>query len=107
MREIDARQIADAVRRLCIEANRELPQDLEASIRAAEKTETSETGRSILADLSANLDAARECSLPVCQDTGMAVVFAEVGQEVHLTGGPFEDAVNEGVRRGYVDGLLR
>ena len=107
MREIDARQIADAVRRLCIEANRELPQDLEASIRAAEKTETSETGRSILADLSANLDAARECSLPVCQDTGMAVVFAEVGQEVRLTGGAFEEAVDEGVRRGYLDGLLR
>ncbi len=107
MREISVRRIADEIRRLCIEANRVLPEDLEKVIRAAEKTETSAIGRSILADLSANLDAARECSLPVCQDTGMAVVFAEVGQEVHLTGGSFEDAVNEGVRRGYLDGLLR
>ncbi len=107
MREIDVRQVTDEIRRLCIESNRELPKDLEQSIRSAEKTETSPTGRSILADLGANMDAAREFSLPVCQDTGMAVVFAEVGQEIHLTGGSFEDAVNEGVRRGYLDGLLR
>lgn len=107
MREINVRQVAEEIRRLCIESNRELPKDLEAAIRAAENTETSPTGRSILADLGANMDAARECSLPVCQDTGMAVVFAEIGQEVHLTGGAFEDAVNEGVRRGYLEGLLR
>lgn len=107
MREINVKRVSDEIRRLCIEANRELPKDLEQSIRAAEKTETSPTGRSILADLGANMDAARECALPVCQDTGMAVVFAEIGQEVHLTGGSFEEAVNDGVRRGYLDGLLR
>ena len=107
MREIDVRQVTDEICRLCIESNRELPKDLEHSIRSAEKTETSQTGRSILADLGANMDAARECGLPVCQDTGMAVVFAEIGQEVHLTGGAFEDAVNEGVRQGYLKGLLR
>lgn len=107
MREIKAAQITAEIRRLCIEANRVLPCDLEQSIRDAAKTETSSTGRSILADLGANMDAARELNLPVCQDTGMAVIFAEVGQDVHIAGGSFEDAVNEGVHQGYLDGLLR
>lgn len=107
MREIQAAQITAEIRRLCIEANRVLPCDLEQSIRDAAKTETSSTGRSILADLGANMDAARELNLPVCQDTGMAVIFAEVGQDVHIAGGSFEDAVNEGVHQGYLDGLLR
>lgn len=107
MREIKTEQITAEIRRLCIEANRVLPCDLEQSIRSAAKTETSPTGRSILEDLGANMDAARELNLPVCQDTGMAVIFAEVGQDVHITGGSFEDAVNVGVHQGYLDGLLR
>lgn len=107
MREVKTEQITAEIRRLCIEANRVLPCDLEQSIRSAAKTETSPTGRSILEDLGANMDAARELNLPVCQDTGMAVIFAEVGQDVHITGGSFEDAVNEGVHQGYLDGLLR
>lgn len=107
MREIQASQITSEIRRLCIEANRALPEDLEKCIRCAAQTETSPLGKSILENLGANMDAAREYNLPVCQDTGMAVIFAEVGQDVHITGGSFEEAVNEGVGQGYKDGLLR
>lgn len=107
MREIQASQITSEIRRLCIEANRALPEDLEKCIRCAAQTETSPLGKSILENLGANMDAAREYNLPVCQDTGMAVIFAEVGQDVHITGGSFEEAVNEGVEQGYKDGLLR
>ncbi len=107
MREINVSEIADAVARLCVEANRELPADLAEKIAAASQCESSPLGRSVLCDLCENMQAARRLSLPVCQDTGMAVIFAEVGQEVHLTGGSFEEAVNEGVRRGYTEGLLR
>lgn len=106
MREIQAEQIVNAVKQLCIDANRVLPQDLESCIHQAAEQETSPLGKSILCDLCSNMDAARELQIPVCQDTGMAVVFAEVGQEVHINGN-FEEAVNEGVRRGYLDGLLR
>lgn len=106
MREIKASAIAEVVRRLCVEANRELPPDLERIIREAGQWETSELGRSVFCDLCDNMDAARELGLPVCQDTGMAVVFAEIGQEVHITG-DFEAAVNEGVRQGYVEGRMR
>jgi fumarate hydratase subunit alpha len=107
MREIDVGLVTKAVRRLCIEANRVLAGDLESRIRSAARTERSPIGRSVLGTLGRNLDAARETGLPICQDTGMAVVFADVGQEVHFTGGAFADAVNEGVRRGYRDGRLR
>lgn len=107
MRNIDVSEIMEAVRQLCIDANRVLPADLEAKITAAAENETSSMGKEILSDLCENMNAARELSLPVCQDTGMAVVFADVGQEVHITGGAFEEAINEGVRRGYVEGLLR
>lgn len=107
MREINVSLIADAVRDLCIQANLELPKDLEQTIRASAGEETSALGKSILCDLCANMDAARDLHIPVCQDTGMAVVFAEIGQEVHFAGGAFEEAVNEGVRRGYLEGLLR
>lgn len=107
MREIDVARISEEIARLCIEANRVLPGDLEDCIACAAERETSPTGKPILDDLRANLQAAREMKLPICQDTGVAVVFAEIGQDVHLTGGDFEEAVNEGVRRGYVDGLLR
>ena len=106
IRVIAAEEITRQVRRLCMEANRELPQDLEQCIRCAAQKEKHPIGKSIMEDLCANMDAARELSLPVCQDTGMAVVFAEIGQNVHIDGN-FEDAVNEGVRQGYVEGLLR
>lgn len=106
MREIAAQEIANAVARLCVEANRVLPADLESLIGERAEQETGETAKAILCDLCRNLDAAREMAVPICQDTGMAVVFAEVGQEVHIQG-DFEAAVHQGVRRGYVDGLLR
>ena len=107
MREIEAEQITAAVRQLCMDANRVLPEDLETCIHCAAEEETSPLGKAILCDLCDNMDAARELQIPVCQDTGMAVVFLKVGQDVHFVGGNVEDAVNEGVRRGYVDGYLR
>ena len=106
MRTIQASQITEAIKTMCIEANRELPGDLEQCIHCAAQAETAPLAKTILGDLCSNMDAARDLKIPVCQDTGMAVVFAEVGQEVYIDGN-FEDAVNEGVRRGYVDGLLR
>ncbi|XOQ49115.1 MAG: fumarate hydratase [Eubacteriales bacterium] len=107
MREVDVSEITAAVKSLFIDANRVLPSDLENCIAAAAEKETSGIGREVLCDLCENMKAAKELNIPVCQDTGMAVVFAEVGQEVHITGGSFEDAVNEGVHQGYVEGLLR
>lgn len=107
MREINVMEITKAVKRLCVEANRVLPQDLEQSICASAARESNPTGKAILQDLCANMDAARELQIPVCQDTGMAVVFLEIGQQVTLVGGNLEEAVHEGVRRGYVEGLLR
>ncbi len=106
MRTISALKIEEAVRRLCIEANRELPKALESTLRRREGEEKDPRARSILCDLCRNLDAAREMKIPICQDTGMAVVFAEVGQELHIEG-DFEAAVNRGVSRGYTEGLLR
>ena len=107
MRDFPVSDITEAVARLCVEANRSLPADLEASIASASQREENALGRSILCDLCENMRAARELGLPVCQDTGMAVVFAEIGQEVHFTGGSFEEAVNKGMHRGYTEGLLR
>lgn len=106
MRELDAQAVTQAVRQLCIDANRVLPADLEAVIQNCSQREKDETARSILCDLCRNLDAARQMEIPICQDTGMAVVFAQVGQDVHITG-DFQAAVNEGVRKGYTEGLLR
>ena len=105
-REIEASVIRDAVEKLCVSANKTLPEDVEAALRSAAKQETDTLPASVMRDLCDNLDAARELDIPVCQDTGMAVVFAEIGQEVHINGS-FEEAVNEGVRRGYLNGLLR
>lgn len=107
MREIDCEQIILAVKNLCINANCFLPADVRRALETARETEQSEVGRAILGDLSENYRLADAEHLPICQDTGMAVLFVELGQEVHITGGPLEDALNEGVRRGYVDGLLR
>ena len=106
MREITGEEISHAIAAACVQANRVLPPALERVIRESPVGETDPTGKAILEDLGRNLDAAREMALPICQDTGMAVVFAQVGQELHILG-DFEEAVNEGVRRGYVDGLLR
>lgn len=107
MREIHTNEITQAVKELVIKANKILPQDLVDCIGCAKKNETNATAESILSDLEANIDAAKILDIPVCQDTGMAVIFAEIGQDVHITGGSFEKAVNDGVRQGYTDGLLR
>lgn len=107
MREVTFQQLSDAVRELCIQANTILPQDLRVAICKAMETEQSGVGRAILGDLRENYEFAQAKGLPICQDTGMAVVFVDWGQDCHLTGGSLEDAVNDGVARGYVDGHLR
>ncbi len=107
MREISYHQIVEAVRELCIRANCHLPEDIRCAVRSAKQTEESAVGRAILGDLEENFTFAGEKELPICQDTGMAVVFAELGQDCHITGGLLEAAVNEGVARGYVEGNLR
>ena len=107
MREIDVGEIIKAVEELCIKANKILPDDLCGCISCAEKSETDELPKKIMGTLLENLDAAKELNLPICQDTGMAVIFCDVGQDVHIVGGDFENAVNEGVSRGYTNGLLR
>lgn len=96
-----------AVRELCIEANYQLSPDMKQVFEAARQTEKAPLGRQILDQLSQNLKIAAEDEIPICQDTGMAVIFMEIGQEVHFEGGSLEDAIQEGVRRGYVDGYLR
>ena len=106
MREIKAEAVTAAVRQLCITANKVLPGDLVQCIGCACQTEPNSTAKSILGDLENNLAAAKELDLPICQDTGMAVVFAEIGQDVHIDG-DFEAAVHTGVSAGYTDGLLR
>lgn len=106
MNEITCAQITDAVAEMCIEANKHLPADVAARLRQAQQDEQG-IAASVLSTLSENVQAAAECDIPICQDTGMAVVFLEVGQEVHITGGILSQAVQEGVRRGYQNGLLR
>lgn len=107
MREVDVKLVEQAVRDLCISANKILPADLENRISACAACETEELPCSIMQSLQENILAAKELDIPVCQDTGMAVVFAEIGQDVHFIGGGFEDAVNRGVSRGYTEGYLR
>ncbi|MBM3472381.1 MAG: fumarate hydratase [Armatimonadetes bacterium] len=107
MRTIDFETIASAVASACIEANLHLPPDVLAALQEALEQETAPTARSILADLLENARLTPETGLPLCQDTGLVTVFADVGQEVHLVGGTLGEAVNEGVRRGYAEGLLR
>ncbi len=106
MREIEAGLIAETVARLCIEANRHLPKDVACALHKAQGQETFQPARDLLDLLDRNQLIARESSMPICQDTGMAIVFAEVGQDVHING-DFEQAIHDGVHRGYVDGLLR
>ena len=107
MREINAEEITNSIAKLCVEANLHLPEGMRECIRNAQNNEESELCKSVLGDLERNLDAAEELSVPICQDTGMAVVFAEIGQDVHIINGGFEDAVNKGVAKGYVEGKLR
>lgn len=106
MREVKAEKITEAVAKLCIEANKVLSESLVECISCGYKQEEDALAKNIMGDLLLNLDCAKELDIPICQDTGMAVVFVEIGQDVHIIGN-FEDAINEGVRRGYVDGLLR
>ena len=106
MRIIPASLITETIRRLCIEANRNLPDDIACALRCARASEPFAPAQGILDILVRNEVIARETQMPVCQDTGMAVVYAEIGQDVHIDGA-FEEAVHEGVRQGYVQGLLR
>lgn len=107
VREIKREGLSDAIRALCIEANTILPHDMQSAICKARGIEPSPVGQAILGDLVENYEFAKAKGLPICQDTGMAVVFIDWGQDCHLTGGSLEDAVNDGVRRGYLDGCLR
>ncbi|MDR0326090.1 MAG: fumarate hydratase [Oscillospiraceae bacterium] len=107
MREITAAQITDAIAQLCVEANTHAGADIVAALEQARAAETEETPRQVLDTLLQNAKIAREDNLPICQDTGMAVVFVELGQEVHITGGALDGAINDGVRRGYREGYLR
>lgn len=106
MREINSELITSTIAELCVDANLHLPNGMRERIEACAKCEESELCKSVLGDITANLDCADELGVPICQDTGMAVVFAEVGQDVHIIGN-FEDAVNAGVAEGYVKGKLR
>ncbi|MEI6724862.1 MAG: fumarate hydratase [Actinomycetes bacterium] len=107
VRDLDVGEITTAVRELCITANYDLPRDVYDALVAACAAEESPVGREVLGQLVENADIAARDRVPICQDTGFAVVFAEVGQDVHLVGGTLADAVDEGVRRGYGDGYLR
>lgn len=107
MKEISVEDIARAVADLAVRACCRLPQDMVDGMRRAHEAEPSPVGKNILEQLLENASIAASDGIPICQDTGLAVVFADVGQEVRIVGGAFEDAVNEGVRRGYVDGYLR
>lgn len=107
MREINVKNVSEVVSNLCIRANKILPDDLAQVIGKCTACERNALAKSIMSDIENNLDAAREIDVPICQDTGMAVVFLEIGQDVHFVGGNLYDAVNEGVHNGYVNGLLR
>lgn len=107
MREVNVSIITDNIKEMCIEANHFLTDDMKNVFENAVKKEESALGKQVLGQLEENLKVAGEDMIPICQDTGMAVVFINVGQDVYLTGGDITDAINEGVRRGYVDGYLR
>ena len=107
IRTIRVEEITENIKEMCIEANYFLSPDMAEAMKCAEKNEEAPLGKQILEQLQENLKIAGEDMIPICQDTGMAVVFLEIGQDVHLEGGALEDAVNEGVRQGYVDGYLR
>lgn len=107
MREINVSEIENTIRDLCISANINLPKSLEDKIKSCAELEISPAGKAVFEDLKANINAAKTENIPICQDTGMAVIFMEIGQDVHFTGGSLEDAINKGVSRGYTEGYLR
>lgn len=107
IREINVSEITAVIKEMCIQANHFLSPDMDKALKAATANEESPLGKKILNQLQENLKIAGEDMIPICQDTGMAVFFIEIGQDVHFTGGVLEDAINEGVRQGYTDGYLR
>ena len=107
MREINVEKIIKNIKEMCIEANHFLSDDMKDCLYNAIKTEESELGKKVLSSLEENLQIAGNDMIPICQDTGMAVIFMEIGQDVHFEGGNLEDAINEGVRMGYTEGFLR
>lgn len=107
MREIEVQQITDVVERLCIAANQYLPEDVQCAIKNCRACEEWETAQGVLDNIITNFEIAKEEQVPICQDTGMACVFLEIGQDVHIVGGNLAEAVDEGVRRGYDKGYLR
>lgn len=107
MREIDVKQITDTVKNMCIDVNYELSADMKKALLDAKDKEESELGKKILCLLQENLEIAASDRIPICQDTGMAVFFFKVGQDVHFVGGSLQDAINEGVKLGYTEGYLR
>ena len=107
MRTIEVAEVTRNIKEMCIEANHFLTGDMEEALKHAAECEKAPLGRQILCQLQDNLKIAGEDMIPICQDTGMAVIFMEIGQDVHFTGGSLDEAVNEGVRQGYVEGYLR
>ena len=107
MRSVDVSIVTRNIKEMCIQANHFLSEDMDIAMKKAVETEEAPLGKQILTQLQENLKSAGEDRIPICQDTGMAVVFIEVGQEVHFEGGSLTDAINEGVRQGYVEGYLR
>lgn len=107
MRKIAVEDITKEIAKMCIQANHYLSDDMDKALKNATKEEASPLGKKILEQLQENLTIADQEMIPICQDTGMAVVFMEIGQDVHFVGGSLEDAINEGVRQGYTDGYLR
>ena len=107
MREIQASTITDVVEKLCIEANYHLPEDVKCAITGCRACEDGEIAKGVLDKIVENYEIADAQNVPICQDTGMACVFLEIGQDVHIVGGDLTEAVNEGVRRGYTNGYLR
>ena len=107
MRTIEASTIVEAIARLSIQSNYYLSEDIYAALQKGKEEEKSPLGKEVIEQILANADIAKNEDRAICQDTGMAIVFMEIGQDVHITGGSLEDAVNEGVAKGYIDGYLR
>lgn len=107
MRTLNVSEVTEQIRDMCIEANHFLTEDVKCAMARASESERSPLGRQILGQLDENLEIAGRDMIPICQDTGMAVIFMEIGQDVHFEGGNLEDAIQEGVRRGYTEGFLR
>jgi len=107
MREINVSEVESLVKELCIKANLYLPEDMEECIKCGREKEKSPVGKNVFDDIIENISVAKKETIPICQDTGMAVIFMEIGQDVHFTGGSLNEAVNRGVAAGYLDGRLR